>query len=48
VSEDKFTSIRVKQSTAKRLNELGKKGESYDTIVIWLLDHSKKRKQNDS
>ena len=44
MSEEKFTSIRVRQSTAKRLSEIGRKGESYDQIIVWLLDHSKKRK----
>jgi hypothetical protein len=44
MSEEKYTSIRVKQSTAKHLAEIGKKGESYDQIIVWLLAHSKKRK----
>jgi len=43
MAEDKYTSIRVKQSTAKRLAEIGRKGESYDDVIVWLLDHSKKR-----
>ena len=44
VSAEKYTSIRVKGSTAQRLTEIGRKGESYDTIIVWLLDHTKKRK----
>jgi len=44
MSENKVTSIRVKQSTAQRLSEIGRKGESYDRIIVWLLDHTKKRK----
>jgi hypothetical protein len=43
-SEDKWTSIRVRQSTAKALSLIGRKGESYDQIIVWLLAHSKKRK----
>jgi hypothetical protein len=44
ISEDRFTSIRVKQSTSNNLKEIGRKGESYDQIIVWLLEHSKKRK----
>jgi hypothetical protein len=44
VSVEKHTSIRVKQSTAQRLSEIGRKGESYDQIIVWLLNHCKKRK----
>jgi len=44
MTEEKHTSIRVRHSTAKRLSEIGRKGESYDKIIVWLLDHSKKRK----
>ena len=44
MSEDKWTSIRLRKSTAKRLNDIGRKGESYDDLVVWLLDNSKKRK----
>jgi hypothetical protein len=43
VSTEKVTSVRLKQSTLERLKALGCKGESYDTIIVWLLDHSKKR-----
>jgi len=31
--EDKDTTIRVKQSTKEKLNEVGQKGQSYDDIV---------------
>lgn len=37
------TSVRLKQSTVERLKAIGRKGESYDTIVVWLLEHSKRR-----
>jgi len=38
------TSVRLKQSTVERLKVLGRKGNSYDDIVCWLLEHSKKRR----
>jgi predicted CopG family antitoxin len=44
MSAEKYSSIRVKQSTLEQLKELGHKGESYDDVIIWLLKHSKKRK----
>jgi hypothetical protein len=44
ITEEKFTSIRVRQGTAERLSEIGRKGESYDQVIVWLLDHCKKRK----
>jgi hypothetical protein len=44
VSEDKYTSIRVKKSTAQKLSQIGRKGESYDNLIMWLLENSKKRK----
>jgi hypothetical protein len=44
MSEEKYTSIRVKVSTVEQLKMLGRKGESYDDVVAWLLKNSKKRK----
>jgi hypothetical protein len=44
MSEDKWTSIRVKKSTAQKLSDIGRKGESYDDLIVWLLENSKKRK----
>ena len=44
MSAEKYTSIRVKKSTAQRLNGIGRKGESYDDLIVWLLENSKKRK----
>jgi len=44
MSEDKWTSIRLRKSTAQKLSDIGRKGESYDQIIVWLLEHSKKRK----
>ena len=44
MSEKEYTSIRVRKETAKGLTLIGRKGESYDQIIVWLLAHSKKRK----
>jgi hypothetical protein len=43
-AEEKYTSIRLKTSTVGQLKALGRKGESYDDVVSWLLRNSKKRK----
>jgi len=39
------SSIRLSRETVERLKSLGRKGESYDIIVSWLLDNSKRRKR---
>lgn len=44
VAEERYTSIRVKVSTAEQLRLMGRKGESYDDVIAWLLKNSKKRK----
>lgn len=44
MSEEKYTSIRVRKSTAQKLSQIGRKGESYDELIIWLIENSKKRK----
>lgn len=46
MSEKHFTSIRVRKETAQALSLIGRKGESYDQIIMWLVKHSKKRKAN--
>ena len=33
-----FTTLQVKSETRDRLKSIGKKGESYDTIINRLLD----------
>ena len=35
------TSIQIEDKTRDRLKEIGKKGESYDTIIIRLLKEHK-------
>jgi len=34
---DKITSIRVRESTKRKLDEKGVRGESYEEIIIRLL-----------
>jgi hypothetical protein len=43
VSAEKYSSVRVTHETLERLKELGRKGESYEQVIVWLLDHAKKR-----
>lgn len=45
MSEEKYSSMRVRHSTAKRLMDMGFKNETYDDIISYLLDHAKKRKR---
>ena len=35
---DEYTTIRLKNTTRNRLLEKGKKGESYDDIINFLMD----------
>jgi hypothetical protein len=42
--EDKYTSIRVKRSTVDELKSIGRKGETYNDIILWLLAHRPKRR----
>jgi predicted CopG family antitoxin len=44
VTEEKYTSIRLRQKTAEQLKMMGRKGESYDDVIAWLLKNSRKRK----
>jgi hypothetical protein len=44
MAEEKYTSIRVKAWTAEQLKLMGRKGESYDDVIAWLLKNSRKRK----
>lgn len=43
VAVDKPTSIRVSHATAKRIADYGKKNESYDDILVRILDALPKR-----
>jgi len=38
------TSIKILKSTAKRLADLGKKGETYDDIIVKLLNRCERKK----
>jgi predicted CopG family antitoxin len=44
MAEEKYTSIRIQTSTVEQLKMMGRKGESYDEIILWLLKNSRKRK----
>lgn len=44
MSETKITSVRLKKNTLERLKALGHKGESYEDIVLWLLENCKKKR----
>jgi len=33
-----MTSIQITRETKARLARLGKKGETYESIIIWLMD----------
>ena len=35
-----FTTIRIRKSTAEKLKKLGKKGETYEDIILRLLKKS--------
>lgn len=37
-----FTTIRIKKSTREILQNMGKKGETYDDIITRLIDIAKK------
>lgn len=39
-----MTSVRLRKTTLKRLQALGHKGESYEDIIIWLLETGKKKR----
>jgi hypothetical protein len=39
------SSIRLSKEVIERLKSLGRKGESYEDIVLWLLDNSKKKRR---
>ena len=42
--EERYTSIRVKRSTLDELKSIGRKGETYNEIIRWLLAHRPKRR----
>jgi predicted CopG family antitoxin len=42
-AEKDWTLIRVRVETRKKLKELGKKGETYDEVILELLGFFKER-----
>ena len=47
VNEMPVTSIKIQMSTRDRLVDLGKKNESYDTIINKLIDFYEKSNNKD-
>jgi len=45
--DNDYTNIRVKKKTAKEIRERGKKGETYDEIIIRLLEEKRKEGKNE-
>lgn len=41
--EKEYTAIQITKANAKRLKDMGRKGETYDDIIKLLLDHKPKR-----
>ena len=35
--EDEYTTIRIQKTTRKALADIGKKGETYDAVILKLL-----------
>jgi len=40
-----YTAVRLKQTTKERLSKIGSKGETYDDIIIRLLEEHERDKQ---
>jgi hypothetical protein len=47
VNEMPTTSMKVQMNTRDRLMDLGKKGESYDTIINRLIDFYKQHQKEE-
>jgi len=41
---EKITTIKISLSVKERLQEFGKYGETYNDILVYLLDNCKRRK----
>ena len=41
-SKDAITTIQISQQTRDKLKELGKKGETYEDVIVRLLKELKK------
>ena len=39
------TTIQIYNTTRKRLSDIGKRSESYDDIIVRILDEKKQNKQ---
>jgi len=45
--KSKYTTIALSPRTKERLNGIGRKGETYDDIVVRLLDFYKEARKNE-
>ena len=41
-----YTMVRLKKDTVEKLKEIGKKGETYDSIIKRLLEYYEKNNKN--
>ncbi len=41
---ERWTSIRVRRSTAERLKQIGRKDETYDEIIVKLIQRASRRR----
>ena len=44
MSKNDYTNIRLRKGTAKMLQEIGKKSETYDDVVCRLVEERKEKK----
>ena len=47
-SPEDFTTIRVSWRTLEKLKELGKKGETYEQIILKLIEKAQTKNQHSS
>ncbi|MHC1596975.1 MAG: DUF7557 family protein [Methermicoccaceae archaeon] len=45
--KSRYTTIALSHETKERLNEIGRKGETYDDIVVRLLDFFEEARKNE-
>lgn len=42
--ENPYTTLNVQKTTRDKLNELGKKGETYDSVILRLIHKAERKK----
>ena len=45
MNKDNYTNIRLKKETVKILQDIGKKSETYDDVVVRLVKENKESKE---